>query len=233
MRLFNCGAVLALFGLLLGGCALHTPMSRTLTFHDVRTEPSHSQNFGIGFVRMGTLTSNQFLRKEARRRFGEPNATTDIDPYNLERNGPGGYISYYNEHEFAISLSLGAAVGADATWKVSGRNYATLSASFGGMEAFWSHRVMNTTYLGVAAGAGYRLYRFPFDVTNRLPGEEPSVSGPAPDEILPVHSGGGHVSVILRPGEEYPGPILGHLYVGYAPAYRRPVITFGVVAGIF
>lgn len=222
-----------MFGLLLSGCALHTPMSRTLTFHDTMTEPSHRPSFGVGFVRMGTLTSNQFPRREARRRFGETNAYTDIDFHNLDRNGFGLYGSYYNEDKFAISATLGAAIGADATWKVSGRNYATLSASFGGIEAFWSHRVMNTTYLGVAAGMGYRLSRFPFDVTNRLPGEAPCVSGPAPDEVLSVHSGGGRVSMILRPGKEYPGPILGHLYVGYAPAYRRPVIPFSVVAGIF
>lgn len=94
---------------------------------------------------------------------------------------------------------------------------------------FVSHRTVNSPHLGIAVGAGYRYERKFFDVENYFEGETPS-----PDlSVLPVHSSGGAVSVVLRPRSDAPGVLLGRLYVGYAPTYRRPVITFGITTGIF
>lgn len=44
---------------------------------------------------------------------------------------------------------------------------------------------------------------------------------------------GGRAFVVLRPGAKAPGVILGTMYVGYAPEFRRAVVTFGVTMGVF
>jgi len=126
------GAIL-LVGLSAGGCALHTPMSRTLTFHDNATQPAHRTYHGVGFAGTGTLTSTQFLRQEARRRFADEEAVASyIDPVSVDNRSLALYGSYYPDHGFALSATLGTAVGIDATWQIWKRNYLTLSGSPGG-----------------------------------------------------------------------------------------------------
>ncbi|MFB6274265.1 MAG: hypothetical protein ABEL51_15375 [Salinibacter sp.] len=227
--------VLLLFCMLLGGCALHTPMSQTLMFHDEgRTHPAHRTSHGIGFVGTGTLSSTQFLRREAVRRFSVEEAIdTDIDPVNLDNRSFALYGSFYSDHGFALSATLGTAIGVDATWKLTNRNYLTIGGSPGGVQAILSHRTLNRPYLGVAVGAGYRYERKFFDVDNLLEGETPSGGLDPLDDVLPVHSAGGRLSVVLRPKPKTPGVVRGVLYAGYAPAFQRPVVTFGVTAGIF
>ncbi|MFB6231258.1 MAG: hypothetical protein ABEL04_08885 [Salinibacter sp.] len=219
--------------LLLGGCALHTPMSQTLMFHDDgATRPSHRTSHGIGFVGTGTLSSTRFLRREATRRFSMEEAIdTDIDPANLDNRSYALYGSFYSDHGFAFSVTLGTAVGADATWKLWKRNYLTIGGSPGGVQAFLSHRTINRPRLGVAVGAGYRYERKFFDVETLFEGDAPSQVPTY--EVLPVHSAGGRFSIVLRPKPEAPGVIRGVLYAGYAPVFRRPIVTFGVTTGIF
>lgn len=218
---------------LLGGCALHTPMSQTLMFHDDgHTHPSHRTSHGIGVVGTGTLSSTQFLRREATRRFSVEEAIdNEIDPVNLDNRSYALYGSFYSDHGFALSATLGTSVGVDATWKLWTRNYLTIGGSPGGVQAFLSHRTVNRPRLGVAVGAGYRYERKFFDVENLLEDDAPSQVPTF--ETLPVHSAGGRLSVVLRPEAEAPGVIRGVLYAGYAPAFRRPVVTFGVTTGIF
>jgi hypothetical protein len=228
--------VLLLVCMLLGGCALHTPMSQTLMFHDDEaTHPSHRTSHGIGFVGTGTLSSTQFLRREASRQyFVEEAIVNEIDPANLDNRSYAFYGSFYSDHGFAFSATLGTTIGADATWKLWKRNYLTIGGSPGGVQAFFSHRTLNRSHLGMAVGAGYRYERKFFDVKSRLEGEAPSGgSGPTAFREIPVHSAGGRFSIVLRPKPEAPGVIRGVLYAGYAPAFRRPVITFGVTTGIF
>lgn len=117
--------VLLWVGLSAGGCALHSPMSRTLMFHDSATEPSHRTNHGVGIVGTGTLTSTQFMREEAHRRFSKSEAvTTNVDPVNIDNRSASLYASYYTDHGVAFSASLGlpsslgTAVGIDGTWQV-------------------------------------------------------------------------------------------------------------------
>ena len=220
---------------LLGGCALHTPMSQTLMFHDDEaTHPSHRTSHGIGFVGTGTLSSTQFLRREAVRRFSVEDAIdTEIDPANLDNRSYALYGGFYSDHGFALSATLGTAIGVDATWKLWERNYLTIGGSPGGTQAFLSHRTINRPRLGVAVGAGYRYERKFFVVENLSADEAPSGGLTGFDNVLPVHSAGGRFSLVLRPKPEAPGVIRGVLYAGYAPAFRRPVVTFGVTTGIF
>lgn len=225
--------ILLLCCLLLGGCALHTPMSQTLLFHDDgATHPSHRTSHGIGVVGTGTLSSTQFLRREADRRFSDDEAAVnDIDPTNLDNRSLAFYGGYYSDHGFALSATLGTALGLDATWKIRTRNYLTVGGSPGGAHVFLSHRALNRPYLGAAIGAGYRYERKFFDVENLLE-DEASSQVPTYD-VLPVHSAGARLSVVLRPRADAPGTVRGTLYAGYAPTFQRPVITFGVTAGIF
>lgn len=225
--------ILLLCCLLLGGCALHTPMSQTLLFHDDgATHPSHRTSHGIGVVGTGTLSSTQFLRREADRRFSVDEAVANyIDPANVDNRSLALYGGYYSDHGFALSATLGTAIGLDATWKVRKRNYLTLGGSFGGVQAFLTHRVFNRQFLGVAVGAGYRYERKFFEVENLLEGEAPSQI--PTHEVIPVHSAGSRISVVLRPNTQLPGVIRGALYAGYAPAFQRSVVTFGITTGIF
>ena len=41
-------ALAALF--VLGGCAVHAPMSETVLFHDYATEPAHDEALGFGYA---------------------------------------------------------------------------------------------------------------------------------------------------------------------------------------
>lgn len=228
------GVLLLGLTVFLGGCALHTPMSQTLMFHDDgATHPSHRTSHGIGLVGTGTLSSTQFLRREANHRFSVDEAAfNDIDPTNLDNRSLALYGGYYSDRGFALSATLGTAIGLDATWKIRNRNYLTVGGSPGGAHVFLGHRALNLSYLGAAIGAGYRYERKFFDVENRLEGEAPS-QGLATYDVLPVHSAGGRLSVVLRPRVDAPGVVRGTLYAGYAPAFQRPVITFGVTMGIF
>lgn len=223
-------ASLLLLTFLLSGCALHVPMSQTLMFHDEgATRPAHSNGFGIGYVGTGRLTSTDFLVEEADRRFYSEEATVNfIDPANLENRSFGLYGSFYSKSGTALSATLGKAVaGIDGTFKMWKRNYLTLSGSFfGGAQAFIQHRTFNSSLLGAAVGAGYRYGHQLFDVETLLENEAPSMVPTY--EVIPVHSAGGRAFVVLRPGAEAPGVLLGNLYVGYAPAFGQPIITFGV-----
>lgn len=62
--LFIMGVLLITIGALLGGCALHSPMSQTLRFHDGTTQPSHRTSHEVG-AGTGTLSSTQLLRPES------------------------------------------------------------------------------------------------------------------------------------------------------------------------
>lgn len=227
------GVLLLGLTVFLGGCALHTPMSQTLMFHDDGTTlPSHRTSHGIGFVGTGSLSSTQFLRREATRRFSvEEAVANDIDPANLDNRSYALYGGFYSDHGFALSATLGTAVGVDATWKLRKRNYLTLGGSPGGVQAFVSHRTVNRPHLGIAVGAGYRYERKFFDVETLFEGDAPSQVPTF--KVLPLHSAGGRLSIVLRPGAEAPGVIRGVLYAGYASAFQHPVITFGVTTGIF
>jgi len=227
------GVLLLGLTLLLSGCALHTPMSQTLMFHDDgATRPSHRTSHGIGVVGTGTLSSTRFLRREAIRRFSVDEAIdNEIEPANIDNRSYALYGSFYSDHRFALSATLGTAIGIDATWKLWKRSYLTIGGSPGGVQAFLSHRALNRPHLGVAVGAGYRYERKFFDVENLFEGDAPSQVPTY--EVLPVHSAGGRLSVVLRPKAEAPGGIRGILYTGYAPAFQRPVITVGITAGIF
>jgi hypothetical protein len=209
-------------------------MSRTLTFHDNATQPAHRTCHGVGFAGTGTLTSTQFLRQEARRRFADEEAVASyIDPVSVDNRSLALYGSYYSDHGFALSATLGTAVGIDATWQIWKRNYLTLSGSPGGIQASLSHRAFNSSFLEIVVGTGYRYERKFFDVENIFEREAPSSLDFPTDSVLPVHSGGANVSVVLRPGPEAPGVVAGRLYVGYAPAFQQPVVTFGITTGIF
>ena len=231
--LFFIVVLLLTVGMLLGGCAVHTPMSQTLMFHDQEaTQPAHRTSHGIGFVGTGTLTSTRFLRREATRRFSVAEAIdNEIDPANPDNRSYALYGSFYSEHGFPLSATLGTAVGIDATWKLWKRNYLTIGGSPGGAQAFLSHRTINRPHVGVAVGPAYRYERKFFDVENLFEGDAPSQIPTY--EVLPLHSAGGRFSIVLRPKPEAPGVIRGVLYAGYAPLYRRPVVTFGITTGIF
>ncbi|PSQ81527.1 MAG: hypothetical protein BRD41_02310 [Bacteroidetes bacterium QS_1_63_11] len=227
------GVFVLIAGMLFGGCALHTPMSQTLMFHDDgSTQPSHRTSHGIGVVGTGTLSSTHFLRQEANRRFSVDEAIdNEIEPANVDNRSYALYGSFYSDHGFALSATLGTAIGVDATWKLWRRNYLTVEGSPGGAQAFLSHRALNRSHLGVAVGTGYRYERKFFDVENRFEGDAPSQVPTY--EVLPVHSAGGRLSVVLRPKLAAPGVIRGILYAGYAPVFQRPVITFGITTGVF
>jgi hypothetical protein len=220
---------------LLPGCAVHVPMSQTLMFHeDGVTAPSHSTGFGVGLATTGRLTSTEHLQTAARQRFTVEQAVDNlIDASNLEKESLGLYGSIYSEPRFAISATLGGAVaGIDMTFKTWQRHYLTIGSSLrGGAQAFLQHRTVNSSYLGLALGAGYRYEHQLFDVETLYEGDAPSLV-PTYDAI-PVHSVGARALLVLRPGPEAPGLVLGTLYAGYAPEFRRAVVTFGISVGVF
>lgn len=226
---------LVLLVLLLPGCAVHVPMSQTLMFHeDGVTEPSHPTGFGVGLATTGRLTSTEHLREAAQQRFAVEEAVDNfIDPSNLGNESLGLYGSIYSDPQFAISATLGGAVaGIDMTFKTWKRKYLTVSGSLrGGAQAFVQHRTINSPYLGLALGAGYRYEPQLFDVETLYEGDAPSQVPTY--KAIPVHSVGGRALLVLRPGPEAPGLVLGTLYAGYAPEFRRAVVTFGISVGVF
>ncbi len=70
-----------------------------------------------------------------------------------------------------------------------------------------------------------------FDVDAALADDAPSTVPTY--EVIPVYSARGRAAVMLRPGAKAPGVLIGTLYVGYAPVFNQPIITFGVTAGLF
>ena len=219
--------------LVLSGCAIHAPMSQTVMFHgEQETRPAHTAPMGIGATGTSSMSSTSYIEEEARQRFSESEVTEPIESGNIENRSIGGYISYYSDSGYALSLSLGRYIaGLDGTFRVRGGNYLTVSGSLlGGAQAFLQHRTYNSPWLGLSLGAGYRYKRQLFDV--EYGDDQPS--GLLPNyEAISVHSVGGRAVVVLRPRADMSGVVMGNLYLGYAPTYSQPIVTLGVAFGVF
>lgn len=212
-------------------------MSQTVLFRDAqRTQPTHCTGFGVGFAGTGQVSATEFLREEARERFLSPDAVaTNFEPQNLDNRSFGLYGAVYNNGTFGASLTVGGgALGADVTAKVWGRTYLTASGSlYGGTQVLLQHRVLNRSFVGAAVGAGHRYGHRVFEAENLFEGDAPSGGLTRNTSVLPVHSVGGTGTALVRLGRGASAGLLGTLYVGYAPDFQRPVVTFGVALGVF
>ncbi len=204
---FTCLASLVV----LTGCALHAPMSETLLFHEpYPTRPAHTADVTLGITATQTLVPRRLLE------------TRELKLANPFQRAGGLYLGLYHE-EIALSFSAGVLMlGADATFHLWGRNYASVLASFGGWRLTWLHRTMNTPYLGAALGLAVQRERFMFWCDGDF-----CTSGTW------LTSAGVRAFGILRTAPTDNGVLHGGLYLGYAPAIRRPVLQLTLSFGNF
>jgi hypothetical protein len=229
--------LLVFAALLLAGCATHVPMSQTVLFRDAqRTQPTHRTGFGVGFAGTGQVSATEFLREEARERFLSPDAVaTNFEPQNLGNRSFGLYGAVYNDGTFGASLTVGGgALGADVTAKLWRHNYLTASGSlYGGTQVLLQHRVLSSPFVGAAVGVGHRYGHRVFEAENLFEGDAPSGGFGTNLSAFAVHSVGGTGTALVRLGRGESAGVLGTLYVGYAPDFQRPIVTFGVTLGVF
>ncbi|GIV61543.1 MAG: hypothetical protein KatS3mg044_0409 [Rhodothermaceae bacterium] len=200
-----------LVALWLGGCAMHAPMSETYVFHDRQhTRPAHTADVTLGFTATQSLLPRRLLE------------TRDNKLANPFQRAGGGYVGLYHK-EIALSLSAGALMlGADATFRLWGRNYASVLASFGGWRLTWLHRTLNTPRLGATLGLVVQREYLTF-----------WCEGDFCTSDRWLTSAGLRASGILRTAPTDNGVLHGGLYLGYAPDLRRPVLQLTVSFGNF
>lgn len=242
-------AALPLALLAFTGCAAHVPMSETVIFHDARTTPAHTSIVGLGMSFTQTLTATDFAEAEAVRLFDETDPErgiySSVAQENAGRQSKALYLSLYGlpgePGLFALSLTVGSAIGTDATVRLYRRNYLTFAmSSTGGGQAIFQHRAFNSSHLGATLGLAYRVDRLPFYVDTRDTSDDGVTSSYwliGPNASVPVTSFGPRTSILLRGDPDEAGRVSGGIramiYVGYAPEYDRIVASGGLSFGVF
>jgi len=205
-------------------------MSETILFHDPgHTHPSHKASSTFGFTSTHALCSTRFIRKELNR--GRPK---DADPREIQNAcGVAGGIylsSYKGGTGYSATIGLGE-LGADVSKKLWGRNYLTASASaFGGWQVILHHRTFNSPHVGAAFGMALRQDRQYYFVREHTDAFDFSFD---PGDAVLINSIGMRAVGIYRSKPSNSGDWYAGLYIGYAPLYRRPIISLGVSFGWF
>lgn len=222
---------------LLPGCAMHVPMSDALVFHQPPTTTQHTyptnRRVGWGVTGAATFWPQGVLLESAKERWiGEGALVADIEPINPYSWGGGLYLSRYSKQGFAMSATLGFGMaGVDATVNMSRGYFLTASFSLAGGEAFLLQRRIAQSPLGDRAlGIMFQRHQAVYDVDVRYDEEPPAeyrFGG------LPVSSIGLQHTLVGRSPDASLGPFRLTIYVGYAPAFRRPVASISAGVGAF
>ncbi|WP_456430248.1 hypothetical protein [Rhodocaloribacter sp.] len=219
----------SVLAVLLTGCAMHAPVSETFVFHDpIGARPAYGPGFKLGGAFAVNPGGRGFVAEEVERRTGGKGRVV-----NPRQRGFGVYLAHYGEGE-AVALTVGRGLlGADATARLWGRTYLTMSGSvYGGYRVIVHRRLLHTPHasaaLGLAVRRDFHFYEIPQRTERRylFPDYENYMS-------LPVTSFGVRALGIARLRRTDDGGFQGGLYVGYAPAYREPVVQFTVSFGRF
>ena len=208
---------------LLGGCAMHVPVSETILFHDGTTQPTHNTDLGFGVA--GTVAPTLAPARTAVRQKYPGRERVQEGLLNGRQAGGGFFLASYDEGDrYAFSAMLGFPVaGLDATLKIRGRNYLTLGYSaLNQGQVFLLHRTVNSSLFGAAVGVGGRYERYAFGGSYGLAIETEHVA-----------SVGTRIFGLFRVEGDPGGGIRLGTYVGYAPELERPVVSLTLTMGEF
>lgn len=208
----------------LWGCATHAPVSESLMFHDPDTRYRHTLTSGYGV--QATVSPDRGVGLlVAERAYPERFSHSLLNPNGFS---VGFYrVRYAESGRYAFAATLGLfTAGLDATVKVSGRNYVTTAISSNALEAYLLHRALNAPNQGLAGGFGVR--RVAFNVV------QPNECWTCIDtERVGVWSAGLRGIAILREEGSLDQGIKLGFYLGFVPAFSRPLVAITVNVGTY